>query len=81
VVDDLAAGGLQRGGAGVGGEMMLAGEPADVADLTQERAAGPDDGLDLEEGRRDPGHRSGRARHSRSPQGARGVALAGFVMV
>jgi hypothetical protein len=36
VADDLAAGGLQWGGAGVGGEVVLAGESADVADLTQE---------------------------------------------
>ena len=34
--DDLAAGGLQRGGPGVGGEVVLAGEPANVADLAQE---------------------------------------------
>jgi hypothetical protein len=37
MADDLAAGGLQRGRAGVGGEMMLAGEPTNVADLAQER--------------------------------------------
>jgi hypothetical protein len=36
VADDLAAGGLQGGGAGVGGEVVLAGEPADIANLTQE---------------------------------------------
>jgi hypothetical protein len=34
--DDLAAGGLQWGGAGVGSEMVLGGEPADVADLAEE---------------------------------------------
>src|SRR5918995_3854224 len=34
---NLAAGGLQWGGAGVGGEMVLAREPTDVADLTEER--------------------------------------------
>ena len=39
MTDDLAAGGLQRGGPGVGGEMVLGREPADVADLTQEVAA------------------------------------------
>jgi hypothetical protein len=33
VADDLAAGGLQRGSAGMSGEMMLAREPADVTDL------------------------------------------------
>ena len=33
MADDLAAGGLQRGGAGVGGEVVLGREPADVADL------------------------------------------------
>ena len=36
VADDLAAGGFQRRGAGVGGEVILAGEPADVADLAKE---------------------------------------------
>ena len=36
MADDLAAGGLQRGGAGVGGEVVLVGEPADVADLAEE---------------------------------------------
>jgi hypothetical protein len=36
VADDLAAGGLQRRGAGVGGEVVLAGEPAHVADLAEE---------------------------------------------
>jgi len=39
VPDDLAAGGLQGGGAGVGGEMVLAREPTDVADLAEEVAA------------------------------------------
>ena len=36
VADDLAAGGLQGGGAGVGSEVVLAGEPTDVADLAEE---------------------------------------------
>jgi hypothetical protein len=36
MADDLAAGGLQGGGAGVGGEVMLAGEPPNVADLAEE---------------------------------------------
>jgi hypothetical protein len=35
MADDLAAGGPPRGGVGVGGEMMLAGKPADVADLAE----------------------------------------------
>ena len=34
--DDLAAGGLDRGGAGVGSEVMLGREPADVTDLAQQ---------------------------------------------
>jgi hypothetical protein len=34
--DDLAAGGLQWGGAGVGGEVVLGREAADVADLAKE---------------------------------------------
>jgi hypothetical protein len=33
VADDLAAGGLDRGGAGMGGETVLGREAADVADL------------------------------------------------
>jgi hypothetical protein len=45
VADDLAAGGRQWGGAGVGGEVVLAGEAADVADLAEE-----DGGLGMENG-------------------------------
>ena len=36
MTDDLTAGGLQRGGAGMGGEVVLGREPADVADLAKE---------------------------------------------
>jgi hypothetical protein len=36
MADHLTAGGLQRRGAGMGGEVMLAGKPTDVADLAQE---------------------------------------------
>jgi hypothetical protein len=32
VADDLAAGGRQRGGAGVGGEMMLGQKPVNIAE-------------------------------------------------
>jgi hypothetical protein len=39
MADDLAAGGLQRGGARVGGDVVLAGEPANIADLAEERGA------------------------------------------
>jgi hypothetical protein len=36
MANHLAAGGLQRRGAGVGGEVVLAREPTDVTDLTEE---------------------------------------------
>ena len=36
VANDLAAGSLQRGGAGMGGGVVLGREPADVADLAKE---------------------------------------------
>jgi hypothetical protein len=56
VADDLAAGGLDRSGAGVGGEVVLGREPSDVADLAQQ--LGGQDGADAEqlgEGGRRPG--------------------------
>jgi hypothetical protein len=37
MANDLAAGGLQGREAGVGGEVVLAGEPADVTDLAEKR--------------------------------------------
>src|SRR4051812_45110707 len=44
VVDGVAAGSVDRGGAGVAGEVGPAGEPAHVTDLTQDRS-GDDESL------------------------------------
>lgn len=62
VTDHLAAGCFDRGGAGVAGMMVRAGEPPDIADVSQDLRREPvADPHDLGQGRARRGDRGGAA--------------------